>query len=765
MLIINNKLRIDNQILADEWHPIKNGDLTPSGVTTGTHKKVWWRCKKGHEWEATIDKRSRGTGCPFCSGNRVCVDNSLQTLNPELARQWHPTKNGDLTPSNVTVMSGKKVWWRCKHGHEWEATISSRSRGNGCPYCSGRYATSDNNLQVLNFELAKQWHPEKNDGLTPSDVAVASNKKVWWRCEKGHEWEAIISNRSKGKGCPYCSGRNATSDNNLQVLNPELAKQWHPTQNGDLTPSDVKTESNIKVWWLCEKGHEWKAIIGNRSKGVGCPECSRENQTSFPEQAIYFYLKSIFSDTLNRYKYDGKWEIDIFVPSLNFGIEYDGYYFHNENRTSDVEKEKYLVDKGIILLRVKETLEMEKECRLEGDNIFLGGKFSNLLLNDVIELCIGYVSENISFKAYDTDINIERDRSVIYDLYIQNEKENSLLSQNLDLAKQWHKTKNLGIIPEMVKPGSNKKVWWMCERGHEWQATISNRSNGKGCPYCSGKRVCSDNNLQVLNPELAKQWHSEKNESLTPSDVTVGTSKKVWWRCERGHEWRGSISNRSNGCGCPYCAGKSTTSDNNLQVLKPELAKQWHPTRNGYLTPSDVTVSSNKKVWWQCEKGHEWSTVISNRSNGCGCPYCSGKRVSSDNNLYALNPELARQWHPNKNGELTPKDVTIGSNKKVWWQCEKGHEWEAIINDRTSGTGCACCSGRRVSSDNNLQEMNPELAKQWHPTKNGDMTPSDVTVSSGKKVWWQCEKGHEWEAVIRSRKNASRCPFCRKNAV
>jgi len=114
--------------------------------------------------------------------------------------------------------------------------------------------------------------------------------------------------------------------------------------------------------------------------------------------------------------------------------------------------------------------------------------------------------------------------------------------------------------------------------------------------------------------------------------------------------------------------------ENILAIKNPELAKQWHPTKNGDLTPNDVTTGFNKKVWWMCEKGHEWYATICNRVNGRGCPYCAGKCVCSDNSLQSLNPELAKQWHPIKNNNLTPDDVTASSHKKVWWQCEKSHE-------------------------------------------------------------------------------------------
>ena len=206
----------------------------------------------------------------------------------------------------------------------------------------------------------------------------------------------------------------------------------------------------------------------------------------------------------------------------------------------------------------------------------------------------------------------------------------------------------------------------------------------------------SDNDLAVLNPDLAAEWNADKNHPLTPEDVLPGSSKKVWWQCKNGHEWEVSINNRSRGRGCPYCAGKKVGEDNNLAVLNPDLAAEWHADNNHPLTPTDVTTGSDKKVWWQCKNGHEWEATIGGRSQGHGCPYCSGRYASPDNNLAVLNPDLAAQWHAHKNDPLTPEDVRPGSGKKIWWQCKKGHVWEAIIKNRNNGSGCPYCSGRRI---------------------------------------------------------------------
>ena len=135
-------------------------------------------------------------------------------------------------------------------------------------------------------------------------------------------------------------------------------------------------------------------------------------------------------------------------------------------------------------------------------------------------------------------------------------------------------------------------------------------------------KVSSENNLRIANPDLAAQWHPSKNEKLTPDEVTSFSNRKVWWLCASGHEWSATVANRGNGQGCPYCRNQRVNEENCLQAVNPSLAQEWHPTKNGRLTPKDVTSFSNKKAWWRCPRGHEWVTKIYNRSNGHGCPHC-----------------------------------------------------------------------------------------------------------------------------------------------
>lgn len=202
------KLRPD---IAKDWHYGKNKPLRPEDFFTSSHKKVWWKCSKRHTWQATIAARTHNRqGCPICS-NRIIIPgyNDLATLNPEIAKFWNYEKNGDLKPSQVSVGSNKKVWWKCEKGHEYQGTINDKSRKKyGCPICSNRIILKGyNDLETLRPDIAAEWDRWQNK-LTPAEVGVHSNKKVWWVCYRDHHWEARVNDRTrkdKGTNCPYCA--------------------------------------------------------------------------------------------------------------------------------------------------------------------------------------------------------------------------------------------------------------------------------------------------------------------------------------------------------------------------------------------------------------------------------------------------------------------------------------------------------------------------------------------------------------------------------
>jgi hypothetical protein len=531
--------------LVADWHPSKNGDLTPQTVSAGTSKNVWWKhsdsscvAPGGHEWEATGGNRvNRGSGCPACAGKAVVAGvNDMATTHLELTADWHPTKNGDLTPQTVSAGTNKKVWWKHSDsscivpgGHEWQTTGATRAfQGSGCPACSGHAVVAGvNDMATTHPELAADWHPTKNGDLTPQTVSAGTHKKVWWRhadsscvAPGGHEWEAKGSSRvSKGSGCPACAGKAVVAGvNDMATTHPELAADWHPSKNDGLTPQTVMAGTGKKVWWkhsdsscIVPGGHEWQTTGDSRAvAGSGCPACS-------------------------------------------------------------------------------------------GNAVVAGA--------------------------------------------------NDMATTHPELAADWHPSKNGDLTPQAVGAGSNKKVWWkhadsacLFPGGYEWESAPTSRSHGgSGCPVCAGNGkaiVAGFNDLATTDPELAAEWHPTKNGDLTPQTVLAGTNKKVWWKhsdpscvAPRGYEWETAVAARAKlGSGCPACAGQAVVEGvNDMATTHPELAADWHPTKNGDLTPQDVMAGTDKKIWWKHSDpkcvvpgGHEWQVTGSGRSSsGSGCPACN----------------------------------------------------------------------------------------------------------------------------------------------
>ena len=269
---------------------------------------------------------------------------------------------------------------------------------------------------------------------------------------------------------------------------------------------------------------------------------------------------------------------------------------------------------------------------------------------------------------------------------------NSLSAVHPELVSEWSE-KNLPLTPDDITFGSNKKVWWKGACGHEWQTSVKARSNGEKCPICSGARVIEGiNDLSTLKPGLAPEW-SEKNE-IKPTEVSIGSHKKVIWKCKLGHEWIATVKSRTiNKTGCPYCShNKVLAGFNDLATLFPEVADEWSDKNE--KKPTEVMAFANSKAWWKCKTcGYEWNTLISTRSGGSKCPCCSGYTfIKGKNDLKSTHPQIAKEWSE-KNYPLSRN-----SAKRAWWQCRYGHSWSMKINERTVlRKGCRICEQEYLS--------------------------------------------------------------------
>ena len=617
----------DNAQLMAEWDWEKNKDINPTQMTLGSHKKICWKCNNGHEWAASPHHRSHGTGCPYCSGKKIFFGfNDLATLFPNVAMEWNHEKNMPLQANAISPYSNKKVWWKCAKGHEWQTIIAARTSGGGCPYCSNKKVLIGyNDLATTHPQLAAEWHPTKNGQLKPTQITRGAGINIWWKCSLGHEWCTTPNKRtSDGTGCPFCAGKKVKAGfNDLKTTHPRLANEWHPTLNENLTPQDVTFGSGKKVWWKCAKGHEWQASISNRVKNRNCPICSSQTRTSFPEQALYYYLKKCFPDAESQNATAIGMELDVFLPSIKTAIEYDGVYYHQTPFASEREHQKNLscINNGIRLIRLREKgLNIYTDCEC----IIVENPSKIQSINQAVEN---------TFKLLgikNQKIDLINDNSEILDSYLLSENEKSLSQINPQLASEWHPTKNGELKATHLAANSSRIVWWRCSKGHEWQASIHNRAKGKGCPYCSGRiAISGENDILSLNPKLIEEWDYELNQHIDPSKIKPGSNVKVWWICSIcGHSWEAAVNNRTAGRGCPKCGEMKKGPKRKTHESFQEELRKINPS----IELMNRYVVSTQKIKCHCSKcGHEWYALPGNLLKGKGCPECAkAKRKNTD---------------------------------------------------------------------------------------------------------------------------------------
>lgn len=344
-----------------------------------------------------------------------------------------------------------------------------------------------------------------------------------------------------------------------------------------------------------------------------------------------------------------------------------------------------------------------------------------------------------------------------------------LLSQHPEIVKEWDFDKNT-IFPDEIPSKSGIKVWWKCEQGHSWKATVGNRVHNKsGCPRCNIENVnsfCEQAVYYYIKQAFPDAINGDMHIGMEldiyiPSiSVAIEYDGEVWHTSKKKRE---IDENKNN-----LCIEKGITL---IRIREPKL-----PHIDNCITFVRIDSTSSKSLddvisellrYLEVEK-----IVIDTDSDSSNIlvQYATKKQ---ENSLAYCNPDIAYEWHPTKNGGLTPEKVSKASRRKVWWLGKCGHEWMMPVSARTCTThydkngrlrkpqGCPYCCGKRVLVGfNDLQSQYPEIAAEWHPTKNGNMKPTDITAGSGKIVWWFGKCGHEWEATPYQRCNNRQCPIC-----
>jgi hypothetical protein len=509
-------------------------DWNPKLVHKGMTQKVLWKCDLGHEWSAQIHARTRqGHGCPVCSGKKVLPGfNDLATKFPDIAKEadgWDPT----------TVMPGsnKKLQWKCSVGHQWLAIVQSRSKGAGCLVCS--------NLQLLvGYNDLATTHPRigaEADGWDPTTVMPGSNKKLQWKCERGHTYLQAINHRTgtKRQGCPVCSGKKVLPGfNDLATKFPDIAKEadgWDPTT--------VMPGSNKKLQWKCERGHAYlmgpKERTGKQKQG--CPFCSSSRvlpgfndlATKFPEIA----------------KEANGWDPNEIAPGTHTVLTWRcslGHLFQASpnQRTSKVSNcptcANLVIETGFNDLATKFP-EIAKEAN-GWDPTAIGAGSTKRLSWKCSKSGHVWESTIINRVSNGTNCPVCVGQLVVVGV-------NDLVTTHPALtaeAFEWD--------PRTLTSGSKKKRKWICALGHVFIQPVVQRAgpSQSGCPFCSSTLVLSGfNDLATRFPEIATEA-----DGWDPTTVMPGSGKKLKWRCNHGHAYLQVVNNRTGPQkqGCPSCA-------------------------------------------------------------------------------------------------------------------------------------------------------------------------------------------------------------------
>ncbi|MGL4852489.1 MAG: zinc-ribbon domain-containing protein [Tannerellaceae bacterium] len=701
------------------------------------------------------------------------IDNTLAEKHPKIAQEWDYNRNGGLTPKDVTAGSHANVYWICPICNQsykkkiCNRTAPSKVRNESakCPVCLGRVIIPGfNSLKAKYPEIVRrEWDYQKNS-IDPDTIPPHRNKpKYWWKCKKGHSYDASVNNKTSqtGGNCPYCSHQKLTIENSLSECNPILASEWCETNN-ELSPEQVSVNSNQEAWWKCSKGHIWKAKINSRNSGKGCPQCSKGTQTSVPELIVYHYVSQLFADAINGYKFDGK-EIDVYIPSLNIGIEYDGEHFHKTKSKyiTDKHKTEYLISHGIEMIRIRESKCYPIDADVCTVYTFIHTydyRYLVPILHKVInELCsrANIVNTvNIDIKSIRNELAASLYRIPYSDSFA------AFLENNSDMLDSiWDTKRNNPLTPEMVKPYSDHYVYWICKKNpnHRRYAPIKSISRGYGCDWCAKRHKYSTEEWI----EEAIAVHGDRYDySLTDY---INSKTVVSITCSIHGVFQQVPSEHLSGKGCKWCGGQGGFHDlNTLEYCYPELAKEWdyeHAGNKG-LTPLNVVVTdSTNEYWWKCNHGkpHSYHATISYRmKRKSGCAVCHGKQITYETSLEFLRPDLVSEWHESNN--LKPSEVTCGSEKKIYWKCKnRDHRpYKAMVYNRAHlKSGCPECSGNIKTPlvyKKELKEMFPyiELLTDYQ--------------ASGKRIECRCSKcEYVWSPFPYNLLRGKGCPKCKGN--
>jgi very-short-patch-repair endonuclease len=629
--------------IVSQWS-LELNDIKPHEVTSHSKLKIEWQCKYGHIWKATPSSRIKGGGCPECYKlNRIDIllkaklqiaGKSLLDEYPKLIEEWDFSKN-KRKPNELTPNSNYKVFWRCRFNHSWEATIYNRTgNGSGCPECSGS-GTSKIEIYIL-CELRKlfedvRWRKKIDsfelDIFIPKYAVGIEIDGEYWHRNKA-EKDRKKSQHLKSKEIDLIRVRSdkltETDDHTIII-------------KGKSNTDDFQKITNEVVYYLSQKIGK-QVLVDYCSDGKQlASEDYQEMISRLPAPPKGESFLAVYPDIAIEWNHEKNSPLtpDLFTPKSDQKFWWICFKNHtwqatiknrtirnsgcphcfNENRAGEINK-RHLSKLGSISEKYPEVLpfwDHEKNNPRDPENI------TAVLTNTYSWICKEGHDFTRLLKSMVKDTSCNRCQSIH--------------KTHPELLKEWDYEKNSEINPLEIRQGSGISLWWICENGHSWSASIVRRlKDNKKCYICLS--------LGFRFPYLLNEWDFEKNTELDPMVVHAGTKKKAWWKCLHDHQWETSIDNRTGDkkSNCPVCARKIAAEKTRLVKLNksgslkdnfPEIALKWNKELNKDLTPNKISSNSHTPVWWTCNCGNFYEqtpnnmVTLLNRGSDYRCNKCS----------------------------------------------------------------------------------------------------------------------------------------------
>jgi len=660
---------------------------------TNSKTKLRWECAKGHQWETAPSNIVQSNWCPVCAGNTRCTIEEMQKI---------AESKGGKCLSKEYINDNTKIKWECAEGHQWYAVPNSIKQGRWCPQCGIKRRSNARKLTIDGMQSLA----ESKGGKCLSKRYVSSVAKLKWECAKGHQWEATPAGVKHGHWCPYCSGTARLTIKDMFQLAEE---------RGGKCLSNKYTNNRTKLLWECFHGHQWEAAPDKIKQGRWCPECS----TGLGERICREFFEQLFDNKFPK-SYPqwlindsgNQMELDGYCKKLQLAFEHQGEQHYSlvkpfinteagliQRKRDDQLKVNLCKNKGILLIQVPEILS-----RLSIGEIkpFIKSQ----CLNDQFPIPNSFDVKRVELRqAYQSTLAAEMMKALNN---IAEEKDGKCLSE--------------------YYVNDNTKLKWECANGHQWEAIPNSIKNGRWCPNCIGKH-------QTI--EDMQELATEKGGKCL-SDQYLGSKSKLLWECSEGHQWEAIPNTIKSGSWCPVCG---TSRCSQMKKLTIEDMHKLAADRGGKCL-SNKYISSNSKLKWECDKGHQWEAAPAAVKSRTWCPICSGNQKQTIEDLQ----NLAAQ----KGGVCLSKNY-LNSQTKLLWECSEGHQWKATPGNIKSGYWCPYCGGTAKLTIEKMQRIAEER---------GGKCVSSEYINSKTKLTWECSKGHQWEAIPNNIKKGSWCPVC-----